>query len=51
MILEDWRNKIPVDAIQKAKYKAKEICESLRVKRGEIKTLVVGDCKETYMKG
>lgn len=47
-LLNEWREKIPIDAIQKAKYKAKEISESLKIKRGEIKTLIVGEVKEKY---
>jgi len=49
--LNEWREKIPIDAIQKAKYKAKEISESLKIKRGEIKTLIVGEVKEKYQQG
>ena len=50
-LIQEWRNKLPVDAINRAKFKAKEICESLKVKRGDIKTLVVGDVTEKYMAG
>ena len=50
-LIAEWREKLPIDAINRAKFKAKEICESLRVKRGEIKTLVVGDVEEKLMAG
>ena len=40
-----------MDAIQKAKFKGKEICESLKIKRGEIKKLVVGEVHEKYHAG
>jgi len=48
-LINEWRNKIPIDAISKAKYKAKEICESLKIKRGKIKSLVVGEVNEKYL--
>ena len=50
-MLNEWRDKIPIDAISKAKYKAKEICESLKIKRGKIKNLVVGEVNEKYLSG
>ena len=50
-MLNEWRDKIPIDAISKAKYKAKEICESLKIKRGKIKNLVVGVVNEKYLSG
>lgn len=48
-LLNEWRDKIPLDAISKAKYKGKEICESLKIKRGKIKNLVVGEVHEKYL--
>ena len=50
-LINEWRDKIPIDAISKAKYKAKEICESLKIKRGKIKNLVVGEVNEKYLSG
>ena len=50
-LINEWRDKIPIDAISKAKYKAKEICESLKIKRGKIKNLVVGEVHEKYLSG
>ena len=50
-LIGEWREKLPIDAINRAKFKAKEICDSLRVKRGEIKSLVVGDVTEKYLAG
>ena len=50
-LINEWRDKIPIDAISKAKYKAKEICENLKIKRGKIKNLVVGEVHEKYLSG